>query len=401
MANIDAKTRLNLKIGSAKHSLPLYDSYSDFYNGKYMRVKTFNKNLYAPLSPSRSELTVNAGVIMDGLRYYFLMKSFKQGEAFASTGFFYRHFGNDIRFNLQKVLSANVTVPEDGLYSVTIKAMWVGEFNDYHNYRRNSFYRLQSRLGDTILTDTGIHSLAEGIFYPYSHGGEIVSSGRGRAWFTMGSDLELSLKAGTNVFDLYVEGYSNNNKHAGMYVDPFQVEVTYSGYKNYLKITSSQQWTCPANVKNVSYSLYGAGGGGGGTARSDYDDQDSVYHGIGVGGSGGRGELVSGTTSVTPGKSYSLVVGKGGTAGSNATREPEVAVSAGSGTAGGNTTAFGITARGGGGGGGGYVSRESDDGWTWVEGHSGSNGTSYSGGSAGGSSGSAGTDGYILLRYNN
>ena len=403
MANIDSKTRLNLKIGSAKHSLPLYDSYSDFYNGKYMRIKTFNKNLYAPLSPSRSELTVNAGVVMDGLRYYFLMKSFKQGEGFTSTGHWYKYIsGGSANYGLAKVLSCSVTVPEDGLYTITSKVKWAGSYNDYHNYRRNSSYQFQTRFGNSILTDTGLLALSTDAFYPYSTGraGESDMPGVIK-WMTLGSGIEVQLKGGANTFDLWIRMYENNNKHAALYIDPFQVEVTYSGYKVFETIKSSKTWVCPANVKNVSYSLYGAGGGGGGTARSDYDDQDSVYHGVGVGGSGGRGELVSGTTSVTPGKSYSLVVGKGGTAGSNATREPEVAVSAGSGTAGGNTTAFGVTARGGGGGGGGYVSRESDDGWTWVEGHSGSNGTSYSGGSAGGSSGSVGTDGYILLRYNN
>lgn len=229
MANIDTKTRLNLTIGSAKHSLPLYDDYKDFYNGKYVRIKTFNKNLYAPLTKTRSDMSVNAGVIIDGTRYYFLVSAFEQGEAFASAGAFYRHFGNDVRFNLQRVLTTTVNVPEDGLYTVTIKANWVGEFNDYHNYRRNSFYRLQSRLDGTILTDTGIHSLAESIFYPHSHGGEYVSGGNGRAWFTMGSNIEVELKAGANVFELWVEGYSDNNKHAGMYVDPFQVELTYLG----------------------------------------------------------------------------------------------------------------------------------------------------------------------------
>lgn len=229
MANVDAKTRLNLTIGSAKHSLPLYDSYKDFYNGKYVRIKTFNKNLYAPLTTTRSDISVNAGVIIDGTRYYFLVSAFEQGEAFASVGAFYKHFGNDVRFNLQKVLTTTVNVPEDGLYIVTIKANWVGEFNDYHNYRGCSFYRLQSRLDGTVLTDTGIHSLAEDIFSPHSYGGEYVSGGNGRVWFTMGSNIEVELKAGANVFELWVEGYSTHNKHAGMYVDPFQVEVTYGG----------------------------------------------------------------------------------------------------------------------------------------------------------------------------
>lgn len=396
MANIDTKTRLNLTIGSAKHSLPLYDDYKDFYNGKYVRVKTFNKNLYAPLTTTRSGMSVNAGVIVDGIRYYFLTSAFEQGEPFVSTGHFYKYIsGGSASYGLAKVLSCTVNVPEDGLYTITSKVKWAGSYNDYHNYRRNSAYQFQTRFGNDILTDTGQHTLAESIFYPYSTGraGEGDMPGVIK-WMTLGENIEVDLKGGVNTFDLWIRMYENNNKHAALYIDPFQVEVTYSGYKNYLKITSSQQWTCPANVKTVNYSLYGAGGGAGGTARADYDDQDDVYHGVGYGGDGGTGELVSGTVSVTAGQKYSLVVGKGGTNGSDATREGETSVGAGDGTAGGNTTAFGATARGGGAGSGGYVSREYDDGWSWVEGHNGADGTSYAGGA------SPGQDGWIILRYN-
>ena len=393
MANVDAKTRLNLEIGAAKHSLPLYDDYKDFYNGKYVRIKTFNKNLYAPLTKTRSDMSVNAGVILDGTRYYFLTSAFKQGEAFASPGAYYNYTANGVHYTLRKVLSATVIVPEDGLYTITIKVNWVIGWNSYHNYRRNSYYRLVSKLGNQTLTDTGIHNAQSGIFYPYSGTG-IANSGSPRKWFTMGSGIEVELKAGANIFDLYAEMYDTNNKNTEIYIDPFQVEVTYSGYKNYLKLISTQNWVCPQGVTRVSYSLYGAGGGAGGTARADYDDQDDVYHGVGYGGDGGTGELVSGTVSVKAGQKYSLVVGKGGTNGSDATREGETSVSAGSGTAGGNTTAFGATARGGGAGSGGYVSRENDDGWSWVEGHNGADGTSYAGGA------SPGQDGWIILRYN-
>ena len=247
-----------------------------------------------------------------------------------------------------------------------------------------------SKIGDIVLTDTGMHEGKDSIFYPYIVGA-YVSEGQGRKWFTMGSNLELMLKAGANRFDLWVE--MHGRRFAEVYVDPFQVEVSYSGYKKYIKITKNQKWTCPANVKTVNYSLYGAGGGAGGTAKADYDGQDA-YRGIGYGGAGGTGELVSGTVSVKAGQKYSLVVGKGGTKGSDATREGETPVGAGDGTAGGNTTAFGVTARGGGAGSGGYVSRKSNHGWTRVEGHDGANGTSYAGGA------SPGQDGWIILRYN-
>lgn len=93
-------------------------------------------------------------------------------------------------------------------------------------------------------------------------------------------------------------------------------------------------WTAPPGVTSVQVQCWGAGGGGGGgTALS--------------GGGGGGGEYAAQTLSVTPGLSYSLVVGAGGTGGTAATN----------GAAGGISTFTGdsavtITAHGGGGGAG-------------------------------------------------
>lgn len=50
-------------------------------------------------------------------------------------------------------------------------------------------------------------------------------------WMTLGENIEVDLKGGVNTFDLWIRMYENNNKHAALYIDPFQVEVTYSGYK--------------------------------------------------------------------------------------------------------------------------------------------------------------------------
>lgn len=394
MANVDAKTRLNLKIGAAKHSLPLYDDYSDFYNGKYIRIRAFNKDLYAPLTTTRSDMSVNAGVILDGTRYYFLVSAFEQGEAFESAGAFYYYSNDGNHYQLQKVLSAVVNAPEDGLYKVDIKVKWEIGYNDYHNYRDCSYYRLVSKFNGETLTDTGIHNAEYSLFRPYcvrSH----VSDGSRRQWFTMGSDIEVELKAGANTFELWVEMYDTNNKHADMYVDPFQVEVTYSGYKNYLKLVSTQNWVCPQGVTRVNYSLYGAGGGAGGTARADYNDQGIGWVNVATGGKGGTGELVTGTANVTPGEEYSLVVGKGGTNGSDVENDGNVRrLEATSGTAGGNTTAFGATAKGGGAGVGGIITgSDGEAGWSHRV-YDGANGTSYAGGA------SAGQDGWIILRYN-
>jgi hypothetical protein len=62
-------------------------------------------------------------------------------------------------------------------------------------------------------------------------------------------------------------------------------------------------WTAPAGVTSVEYLVVGGGGGGG----NAYDNS--------AGGGGGAGMVLSGTTSVTPGQSYTVTVGAGGLGG--------------------------------------------------------------------------------------
>jgi hypothetical protein len=64
-------------------------------------------------------------------------------------------------------------------------------------------------------------------------------------------------------------------------------------------------WTAPTGVTEVEYLIV-AGGGGGGTG---YDR--------GGGGGGGAGMMLTGTTTVTPGTTYTVVVGDGGTGGAD------------------------------------------------------------------------------------
>lgn len=63
--------------------------------------------------------------------------------------------------------------------------------------------------------------------------------------------------------------------------------------------TGTTTWTVPAGVSSISY-LVVAGGGGGGTN---------------IGGGGGGGDVLSGTRSVTPGETLTIVVGSGGASG--------------------------------------------------------------------------------------
>jgi len=65
--------------------------------------------------------------------------------------------------------------------------------------------------------------------------------------------------------------------------------------------TGEHSWTAPDTATSVSYLVVGGGGGGGGA----YDNS--------AGGGGGAGLVLTGTMDVTPGETYTVIVGEGGT----------------------------------------------------------------------------------------
>lgn len=146
---------------------------------------------------------------------------------------------------------------------------------------------------------------------------------------------------------------------------------------------SSGTWLCPAGVTNVAVECWGGGGAGGGnTTGAD-----------GAGGGGGGAYSASTTIAVTPGNTYTVTVGLGGLAVSNAT-----------GGGGGDSwfnTAGTILAKGGAGGGvpiggaagiggtGGALA--SGIGTTRFSGGTGGNGVNNNNGFGGGGGSSAGT----------
>jgi len=148
--------------------------------------------------------------------------------------------------------------------------------------------------------------------------------------------------------------------------------------------------TTTAYVITGTYLIVAGGGGGGGVYTSAAD---------GAGG-GGAGGLLSGTTYLTSGSSYSIVVGTGGAGGIN-----------GIGSTGSVSSALGFTAIGGGGGGGcghqstsgnpggsggGGLACGSGGGSTSGQGNPGGaglNGSPYFGGGGGGGAGTAGGSG--------
>jgi len=124
-------------------------------------------------------------------------------------------------------------------------------------------------------------------------------------------------------------------------------------------------WTAPTGVTSVNY-LVVAGGGSGGAGYSGAP-----------GGGGGAGGMLTGTLSVTPGNSYTVVVGVGG--------GPTGGNGAGGGN--GNNSQFAsIIATGGGGGGtqGSYNSSGGGSGGSGGGGYGGTSGTGGGGASVGG-----------------
>jgi hypothetical protein len=70
-------------------------------------------------------------------------------------------------------------------------------------------------------------------------------------------------------------------------------------------VVQTTDWTAPVGVTSVDYLVVGGGGGGG----TGYDR--------GGGGGGAAGMMLTGTLSVTPGVTYTVIVGDGGTGGAD------------------------------------------------------------------------------------
>ena len=147
--------------------------------------------------------------------------------------------------------------------------------------------------------------------------------------------------------------------------------------------TSSGTWTCPTGVTSITVECWGAGGGGGASNNA------AAKRAGGGGGGGAYAKTLS--ISVTPGNTYTITVGPGGSGGIS-----------GAGTVGGNSTAtFGastVTAAGGSGGGyggngavGAGGTTAASTGTTKYAGGNGAAGVNATGGGGGG--GGAGTGG--------
>lgn len=183
-----------------------------------------------------------------------------------------------------------------------------------------------------------------------------------------------------------------------MYFDESTTLENYSGISYTVPGTYQFQ---PTVTGEYQIDIAGAGGGGGGGVRYlKPREHGHTYYCVG-GGTGGSGERIINTVTLTKGTSYTIIVGSGG-AGGGGTGSYGTASNGGNG---GNSTACGLTGRGGTGGSGG--SRVSIDGS--YENTRGVQGTTYGagGGGIGGvagtkykdNAGKAGADGWAKILY--
>ena len=163
------------------------------------------------------------------------------------------------------------------------------------------------------------------------------------------------------------------------------LEANVGSYQNYANATFATSTTF------TGHYLLVAGGGGGGWRQN-------------AGGGGGGGGLLAGSFSITPGTSYTITIGAGGTASTGDSVRGGI---------GGNTSGFNLTTIGGGGGGSGYSSSTTggNGGSSFLGGGAagtrasgpGNTGLSYGGGgggvSGGPASGGAGAGGVVVVEY--
>ena len=284
MANVISY--LNFNIGGAIHKVPIFDSYNDFYNKKYIAITLFNNRVgYVNISPNASSLTVNAGTEQNGAKYYILAKAFTTSEYFSNSASWYKYIrGGSAHYGLAKILTCTVNVPQSGWYKPTFSLYWRGSWNSYKSPRTNSSYRFQTRYGSKVLTDTQLRNLADSWFYSYATtSADEAGMASQILYMSLGSSELVYLNAGQNTFDLYIEMDEINNKHAAAYVKNFAVSLAYDlslQGKKFVQYTTpgTYSFTVPSGVTQVTIVTVG---GGGGSAIYDYDYPSSSGEGSG------------------------------------------------------------------------------------------------------------------------
>ncbi|MCC7333282.1 MAG: gliding motility-associated C-terminal domain-containing protein [Flavobacteriales bacterium] len=138
-------------------------------------------------------------------------------------------------------------------------------------------------------------------------------------------------------------------------------------------------WVVPPCVTSITVHVWGGGGGGGGAASNQNQSDDEACS---QGGGGGGGGFAGRTYSVTPGETYTIVVGAGGTGGPGGTSNATANNGGNGGTSkfyGPATIPFGDLTGYGGNGGGGAWSKNTSNGFNSHIGFDGAGGTGNGG----------------------
>ncbi len=97
----------------------------------------------------------------------------------------------------------------------------------------------------------------------------------------------------------------------GTNATPYVVNASNSN-NNKAILTNTQTWVVPNNVSKIKVELWGAAGGGGGAGTYSYS------YNLNNGGDGGSGGFAEQEMTVNPNESFDVIIGFGGSAGTNA-----------------------------------------------------------------------------------
>jgi hypothetical protein len=171
------------------------------------------------------------------------------------------------------------------LYSQVAGNGFSGDYNDLTNKPVTDGSETKIQAGvNTVITGTGT------IASPY-----IVNSAP--------DGSETKVQAGKNI---EVTG-------TGTTASPYVIKSTAGGYPGKATITSTQFWSVPASVSKIKVELWGAAGGGGGAGAYSYS------YNLNSGGYGGSGGYAQQELDVMESQQFYVIIGEGGTAGTNAT----------------------------------------------------------------------------------
>ena len=198
--------------------------------------------------------------------------------------------------------------------------------------------------------------------------------------------------AANNYLSQYQIGEGNRSNNPVTW----QIQLTQQGYvrlsyaSTVFNTAGTTSWTVPAGVYSVNVTVIGGGGGGAGGASRPGGNVN--YQWGGGGGGGGAGGKTTGTISVSPGNTYTIVVGSGGNGSSGTAGGDSSTASPGTGS-----SAFGLAA---GGGSAGIGARAyccgGDPGSSYGAGGAGGTGNTVTGGTGGsGSRGGSGPSGGV------